>query len=110
MNAAARVMEQSHLFEGEYKRILIHSLVWVASVLLALVMVSAVAVVYLKGEERQVYTRWQQQQQRQHQLQLERSQLLVEYSTWAAPSRVQHIAEARLKMIAPQATHVIWVD
>jgi cell division protein FtsL len=109
MNAAARAMEQSYLFEGEYRNILVHHSFVITLVLLAMVMVSAFNVVYLKGEERQVYTHWQQQQQVQHQLQLERSQLLVEFSTWAAPARVQNIAEQRLGMVAPRAQQVVWI-
>ena len=42
-------------------------------------------------------------------LQVEWGQYLLEESTWAAYSRIEHIANKELSMIAPTTEHVVMV-
>lgn len=64
-------------------------------------MICAVAVVYCSFSNRQLAHEWQQLGQAHTQLQEEYGRLMLEYSTLAAPSRVEEMAREKLNMLFP---------
>lgn len=72
-------------------------------VVMALVIVSAVAVVYTKHLSRSEFIQLQQLEKKRDLLNEEWGRLLLEQSTWGSPSRVEQQARLRLNMIVPKA-------
>lgn len=67
------------------------------------VLVSAIAVVYIKHSGRSEFVELQKLEQQRDNLNEEWGRLLLEESTWAGPGRVEQQARVRLKMIVPTA-------
>jgi cell division protein FtsL len=72
-------------------------------VVMALVIVSAVAVIYTKHLSRSEFVQLQQLEKNRDLLNEEWGRLLLEQSTWGSPSRVEQQARLRLNMIVPKA-------
>ena len=106
MNAAARVLAQGSLFRGGVNTVNWSKQTISVMVLFASVLSSALGVIYVENSERHVFSELQSLQQTSDQLQIERSQLLLERSTWGAPTRVQNIAENRLEMSNPKSDQI----
>ncbi len=66
--------------------------------LLAAVLISAFAVIYVKDLNRRLFIQYQTAQTTYNQLYVEWNKLLLEQSTWATQSRIQRIAQQRLGM------------
>jgi cell division protein FtsL len=77
------------------------SLLWLNLAALALVLVSAFAVIQSTHSCRELYARLQQLEARQWLLQEDYGRLLLEESTWASHYRVEKVARAELDMAAP---------
>ncbi len=78
--------------------------------LLVLILVlSALGAIYSSFVNRQLAHQWQALQQSQNKMQEEYGRLMLEYSTLAAPSRVEQIAREHLNMVFPtkQNTQVL---
>ncbi len=77
-----------------------------------LLMLSALAVIYASYMNRQLAHEWQQLGNHHTQLQEEYGRLMLEYSTLAAPSRVEEMAREKLNMVFPNKnnTRVIQLD
>lgn len=73
---------------------------------LAALMVSAVAVVQLKHENRLRFVELQQLQAQRDALNVEWGQLLLEEGAWSQHRRVEQIARTRLGMSVPDPRHV----
>lgn len=78
---------------------------WVA-LLLSLVLASALAVTTSAHLTRVQYARLQQLELEQDQLQTIWGRLLLEESTWSAPSRIERLARERLEMQVPDINDV----
>nr|WP_299240294.1 cell division protein FtsL [uncultured Halomonas sp.] len=78
----------------------------VVLVLILLVMASALAVITSAHLTRVQYARLQQLERSQDQLQTEWGQLLLEESTWSAPSRIERLASERLDMHVPELDEI----
>ena len=103
MNVAARALAQSPLTweQGQRWRWRI-SLQMMGIILLMLaVLSSALSVIYVKASQRNLYSELQSSQQERDHLQTEWSQLLLEENTWAAPIRIQALAQQELGMQLP---------
>jgi cell division protein FtsL len=68
---------------------------------------SALAVIYFKHLNRQLFSQLQQQQQQIEALQIEWTQLLLEQGTWASEARVERLAQQHLKMRLPEPNEVV---
>ena len=101
MNAAAKVIHQSSLFQGEWSKLNISKWFFMQAVLLLLVLSSALSVVYLINVHRVTCSQMQVEAQKMHQLQLQWGQLLLEQASLAAPARVERIAATKLRMVFP---------
>lgn len=78
-------------------------------VLLALVLLSALAVSWTVHESRRLTNRVQQLQSEQDRLQTEWGQLLLEHSTWGSYARVERMAHEKLAMQLPQGEQKVLV-
>lgn len=80
----------------------------VGVILLSLaVLASALSVIYVKAAQRNLYSTLEASQQAHQQLKVQWSQLLLEQNTWAAPARIQALAQKSLKMKIPQIKDTI---
>lgn len=79
------------------------------AVLLALVLVSALAVSWTVHESRRLTNKVQQLQSEQDRLQTEWGQLLLEHSTWGSYARVERMAREKLAMQLPQGEQKVLV-
>ncbi|WP_317450679.1 cell division protein FtsL [Phytohalomonas tamaricis] len=70
-------------------------------ILLIIVLASAFAVVTSAHQTRVQYARLQQMEREHDQLQTVWSRLLLEESTWSAPSRIEELARDKLEMHVP---------
>jgi cell division protein FtsL len=81
-----------------------------ATLLLAvIVLLSALAVVYVADLNRRLFTEVQEQQAIANQLHLDWGKLLLEQSTWSTQARIQGLAQEKLGMVAPGTSNIIMV-
>jgi len=78
----------------------------VTSMLLLLVLLSALGVVYSSHLSRQLFAEQAVLLERSDQVQLEWAQLLLEQSAWSSPNRIERIAVDELEMAAPDAENI----
>lgn len=79
------------------------------TVLLGLILVSALSVSWTVHESRRLTNRVQQLQSEQDRLQTEWGQLLLEHSTWGSYTRVERLAREKLAMTLPQGEQKVLV-
>ena len=84
--------------------------VLVLVVLLLSVVLSALGVIYSSYKSRQLFAEYQQLNREAVRLDEEWGRLLLEQSTWASPSRVERVAKSELKMVVPDADHIVVVE
>jgi len=101
MNAAAREINQSNLFSGQFSEMRISRSTFQQIVLIVAVLVSALAVVYTTNMHRLTFAKLETVEQQSHQLQLQWGQLLLEQASLATPGRVQELAAEKLHMVLP---------
>lgn len=107
MNAAARALHQDSLFQGNLFKFIVNKDYLLVIVLLIALVVSACCLVYVKNYKHVLYNDLQSSFQKERQLQVDWDQLLLEQSTWAAPARVQSLAQTRLSMHVPNVKEII---
>lgn len=107
MNAASRALAQNPLITMNGRFSAISAQTWGAMLLLIAVLASALAIVYVKDLERKLFIELQGLQQTRDSLRTEWGQLLLEQNTWAAPVRVQALAQQQLGMIVPGAKDIV---
>ncbi|HEX5125755.1 MAG TPA: cell division protein FtsL [Rhodocyclaceae bacterium] len=78
--------------------------------LIILTLASALSVVSLQHQSRNLVTAIEREQVRTHALDVEWGQLQIESSTWAAHARVEKIARERLGMVTPAKDALPSVD
>lgn len=101
MNAAARAINQSNLFNGQLFDMRLSRQLCMVLTLLLTVLVSALAVIYTTNEHRSSFSQSQQLEQNAQQLQLQWGQLLLEQASLATPARVEELAVEKLQMRLP---------
>jgi len=72
-----------------------------AKLMFVVLLLCALAVVFVSYHNRQLAHKWQAQSNEYTELQEEYGRLMLEYSTLAAPSRVESIARKKLNMQFP---------
>lgn len=78
-------------------------------IMIALLLVSAMSVIYTKHKTRVEFVSLQKLEQHRDDLNEEWGRLLLEQSTWATPSRIQQQAQTRLDMLVPSADMIVVV-
>jgi len=80
------------------------------SVLLLLVLASAIAVVYSSYKSRQLFSELQQKSKVAMALEEQWGRLLLEKSTWASHDRIERLAKDKLHMRAPDPSAIVVVE
>lgn len=103
MNAAAKVIHQSSVFQGQWLNMISHvsKQVYLQTILMVLMLLSALAVVYVTNMHRVTFSKLELAEQRTHELQLQWGQLLLEQASLATPARVEQLATEKLHMVLP---------
>ena len=84
--------------------------VTVVAFLLLLILVTALGVIYSSYQSRQHFSELQKTYRKTVGLEEEWGRLLLEQSTWASPSRVEHLARTKLQMSAPEGRNMVVVN
>lgn len=106
MNAAARQINQTTLFNGRIFDLRLSKTTWVQFILLLSVLISAIAVVYSTNSYRVSYNNLQLAEQHENQMQLHWGQLLLEQASLSRQSRIQQIAAQKLDMVTPASNQI----
>ncbi|KTD20517.1 cell division protein FtsL [Legionella israelensis] len=101
MNAAAKVINQSNLFNGQFTDLRLSKSLFFVIVLSFAVLLSAMAVIYTTNAYRIKFNQVEQAEQQKHRLQMQWGQLLLEQASLATSSRVEQLAHNKLGMILP---------
>lgn len=101
MNAAARAIHQTNLFNGHLSEMRLSKPFSLTLLLLFMVLISAFAVIYITNEHRISFGELEQLEQQTQQLQLQWGQLLLEQASLASPGRVEELAISKLQMKLP---------
>ncbi|MGV6808194.1 MAG: cell division protein FtsL [bacterium] len=80
-----------------------------AVIFAALVLASAIGVIYASHACRQLYIQMSALEQERNGLQVEWGRYLIERSAWASLSRVEQVATEELGMRAPETTEIVVV-
>lgn len=110
MNAAARVINQGTLFNGQLADMQMSKSLYMFAGLLVAVLISAFAVVYSTNSYRSTFSQVEQQEQQTHYLQLQWGQLLLEQASLATPARVEELAKENLNMVLPTPENTFWLQ
>lgn len=78
--------------------------------LLAGVVVCALSVVTSQHKARKLYIELQKEKDLAQQMEVERGQLQLEQSTWAAPARIEKVATRQLLMQLPQSAQILFIS
>lgn len=84
-------------------------LAWVNSLLLLLVIASALGVIYSSFIGRQLFSELQQGKRQAMRLEENWGRLLLEQSTWAAHARIERLAKTELGMTVPEPSSIVVV-
>lgn len=82
-------------------------------ILLLLILIaftSAIQLIVVRYETRQLFTELQQLQQQQDKLNVEWQKLQLERKTWAHPDRIEAIATKELHMFVPTTPQIIKIQ
>lgn len=107
MNATAKALHQ-----GTYQQVattVLGTRFFLMTFLLIAVLASAIAIIYIKDENRQLTSHIQMLQNHRESMQVQYGQLLLEQSTLSTQSRIQRIAEQSLHMVLTNPNHEIMV-
>ncbi|STY28716.1 cell division transmembrane protein FtsL [Legionella wadsworthii] len=110
MNAAARIINQGTIFNGQLADMHMSKSLYMLIMLLVAVLVSALAVIYSTNSYRVTLNKVEQQEQLTHYLQLQWGQLLLEQASLATPARVQEVATDKLQMLLPNPKNTYWLQ
>jgi cell division protein FtsL len=101
MNAAAKMINQNSVFQGQLTSMRMSKQVYLKSVLMALMLLSALAVIYMTNITRFTCSQLELAEETAHQLRIERGQLLLEQASLLNPERLERIATQALRMSLP---------
>ena len=109
MNAAARLVHQGVISRQLVFTYLLTREQLVLFVLAFSVLFSALSIIYITHTTRVMHAAYQHHLVEQNRLHVQRSQLLLERSTWMMQARIQQLAENKLGMIVPNSRQVVVV-
>jgi cell division protein FtsL len=107
MNAIAKAMIQNLSFERQFTPVKLSSANLRIWLLVVAIMVSALAVVYVKDLNRRLYIDYQSLQQINSETNVDYSKLLLEQGAWSTQGRVQVVAMNSLNMIIPPSSNIV---
>lgn len=109
MNTAARTLKQSIVTPRRLIRTVVSKTQAKLYVLLLAVVISALSVIYVTNNTRQLYSQLQQMQTAEQTLNTQWGQLLLEQGSWQSQTHVADIASQHLGMVMPKHKHIILV-
>jgi len=77
---------------------------------LVLVMLSALAVVYVKYDARLMFNQLQKELREQDKLGVEWSRLQLEKNTWSSNSRIEKLARTKLNLQTPKPEQIVYIQ
>lgn len=101
MTPAAQVLTQRIARTSRFSLHMIVSQHLALFIMIGLLLISAFGVVYIRDLNRRLFIDIQTAQKAADTMQVEWGQLLLEQSTWAAPARIQELAQEKLTMEVP---------
>lgn len=107
MNAAAKYINQSNFFHGQFLSIRLSATSTLHMLLIVAVLISSLTVIYVTNMHRLTCSQLGSAEQRAHQLQLKWGKLLLEQASLESPSRVERIARAKLDMHLPENKNIM---
>lgn len=110
MNAAAKAINQSTLFNGQLADMRMSKSLYMLTFLVISILLSALAIVYSTDGYRSTFSQVELQEQQTHHLQLQWGQLLLEQASLATPARVEELARNKLKMDFPASKSTFWLQ
>lgn len=108
MNAATRVIAHGEVI-ARHEPVEIHVSESKILIMLLVVLLSALAFIYVKDLNRRLFIDYQQEQHQAEMLQTDANKLLLEQSAWSSQARVQQIAETQMDMQIPATKDVIMI-
>ena len=84
--------------------------VWLTIVLVAVCVLSAMALIYTKHESRTLFVDLEELTTERDELNIEWGQLQIEQSTWATHGRIEQVAADELSLIRPEAGDVFVIE
>jgi cell division protein FtsL len=105
MNAAAKMIHQATLFNGQWTQLHMSKAMGLIMGLVMLLLFSGLAVTYSTNAYRLTFDQVQQAELERHNLELQRGQLLLEQASLATPARVAELAQEKLEMQLPDSQH-----
>jgi cell division protein FtsL len=78
--------------------------------LIALLVASALGVIYAKYRSRMLFTEIQRLEQELEAYDVELGQLQLEQNTWAEHSRIEKLARSRLGMVLPLRDSIVYIN
>lgn len=99
MNAAAKYINQSNFFQGQFAKIRLSSMSILQMSLIVAVFLSSLAIIYVTNMYRITYNKLEISENQTHQLQLKWGKLLLERASLATPYRVEKVAREKLNMV-----------
>lgn len=103
MNAAARMIHQTTLFNGQLADMQMSKTMILIIGLLLSVLMSGLAVTYTTNAWRLTFSQVQQAEQQAQTLELQKGQLLLEQASLATSARVAQLATEKLNMQLPDS-------
>jgi cell division protein FtsL len=76
----------------------------------AVVVTSALALIYTKHESRTLFVALEQLTEERDELNIEWGQLQIEQSTWATHARIEQVAVDDLSLLRPKATEIFVIE
>jgi len=86
------------------------SLAVMSLLLLVLVMLSALAVVYVKYDARLMFNQLQKELREQDKLGVEWSRLQLEKNTWSSNGRIEKLARTKLNLQPPKPEQIVYIQ
>ena len=86
------------------------SLAVMSLLFLVLVMLSALAVVYVKYDARLMFNQLQKELREQDKLGVEWSRLQLEKNTWSSNSRIEKLARTKLNLQTPKPEQIVYIQ
>jgi cell division protein FtsL len=109
MNAAAKVINQTNVFYGEFSKMRLSVTTCTYLGMLLAILISAISVIDVTNMQRVTLSQLQLMEQKNHQLQVQWGQLLLEQASLATPARVEKMAAEKLCMVLPAKDHTFVV-
>lgn len=106
MNAAAKALTQHISSQG----FAISREAMIAFLFLAMVLASAMSVIYVKNSQRCMSVEMQRLHNHENQLEVEWGQLILEHGALTAPARLEQIAQEQLHLKLPSSQEIVMVE